>query len=490
MVHTTHTSVVILIGERAYKVRRCVRLPFIDLSTVEARRRMCHLEVHLNRRFSPDDYLGVAEVNWPWSQGQDAEPVVVMRRLPWERRLTALLDAAPQEARECVVAVAGQVARAHAAQPPLSSYSLAETMAALWREGTSQLRPFCPGVLDGDELTVVAELAQAYLAGRTALLDRREAAGLVKDGHGDLLADDIFWVDGSAHILDCLEFDARLRHGDVLLDVAFLAMDLRCRGADDLVGLLLAEYARHSTESHPASLEHHYIAYRAFVRAKVECLRVAEGEPDAAARARDYLRLCHRELLAGRVHLVLIGGLPGSGKSTVARQVAAGADEPGSSQASVGPRSRRSWLVISSDIVRKELAARAGLPPGADLYDSEHTAATYAELTRRAGAALADGMSVILDASWTSAPLRDQARQVAAAHGAALNEFVCRVPDDLAATRILGRRNAFASDATPAVRHLLAERADPWPQAVPVSTAGPPQDAADAIFRALGRDPS
>ena len=480
----THTSVVMLLGDRAFKVKKAVRLPFVDLSTRPARAANCRREVELNRRIAPDVYLGVAELrSVVGDTGADGEPVVVMRRMPAARRLSRLLaDAGGHEvARRCVLDVARQVAAFHAAQPPVHDFGLAETMAALWWEGREQTARFEGPWLSGLALDEAYALAAEYLEGRAGMLRRRERSGLVRDGHGDLVVDDVYDLDDGARILDCLEFDERLRLGDVLCDVAFLAMDLWLHGAPDLARVAVDRYRELDAETHPRSLEHHYVAYRAFVRAKVECLRHEAGEPAAGARAGEALDLCRRSLRAGRVHLLLVGGLPGSGKSSVAAELV--------------DRDDRDWVLLSSDEIRKELAgipalssARAGYGEG--IYDEPHTEATYAELLRRAATALDRGVCVVIDASWADRAHRERATRLAADHGAALTEVRCDAPVAVCLARLAERRAApHVSDAHPEVLRRLAELASPWPGALSVDTGGAPSVAVAAVLSALAERP-
>ena len=480
----THTSVVLLLGDRAYKIKKPVRLPFVDLSTRALRVENCRREVELNRRIAPDVYLGIDELRAvEGDTGDDGEPVVVMRRMPTARRLSALLSdpALHADAKRCVLDTARQVAVFHAGLPAVQGYDLPGTMAALWWEGRDQTTRFEAAVLDREALDETYSLAAEYLEGREGLLRARERSGLVRDGHGDLLTDDVYCLDDGARVLDCLEFDARLREGDALLDIAFLAMDLCLHGAPDLARKAVDRYRELDAESHPRSLEHHYVGYRAWVRAKVECLRDEGGDPGARQRARAALELSRSELRAGRVHLVLVGGLPGSGKSRLAEALVDADD--------------RDWATLSSDEVRKELA---GIPPttsaraafGEGIYDPAHTERTYAELMRRAAAALDGGLCVALDASLTDGSARSRAAELAAAHGAALTQVRCDAPAEVCVRRLAEREGTpHVSDAYLEVFTGLAQREAPWPEALPVDTSGSVEDAAARVLEALADRP-
>jgi hypothetical protein len=474
----THVSYVFFTAERAYKLKKPVRTAFLDFSTVAARREACEREVALNRRLAPDVYEGVATVLGP--DGSVCDHLVVMRRLPDERRLAVLVGGAGAGVEEEIDRIAGVVARFHdraervAAPEEVAS---APAVAARWEANTAELQAFVPTLLDGAAVGRLAHLAHRYLAGRAPLFAARIAAGKVVDGHGDLLAEDIFCLDDGPRILDCLEFDDRLRHGDVLADVAFLAMDLERLGRADLARRFLATYRRESGDDWPPSLAHHWIAYRAQVRAKVACLRAQQGVPPAVAEARRLLDLALAHAEAGAVRLVLVGGPPGSGKTTLATALAG----------------RTGWDLLRSDLVRKELAglapsARAGAGIGEGIYAEDWTEATYAEILRRAGERLAAGRSVILDATWGRAAHRHGARRVAEAASADLIPLRCEVPIDVAVARAANRAavGADASDAGAEVAAALAAAADPWPEATPIDTGGPPERAVEAALARIG----
>lgn len=485
----THISVLVSVGERVYKLKKPVTLPFLDFSTREARRAACHREVELNRRLAPDVYLGVADVAGP--DGQPCDHLVVMRRMPAARRLAALVRAGDEVDRE-LGEIARQVAAFHAGAPTSPEIAAAATRDAvrdLWAAGFEQVAPFVGDVIPEASAARLEDLVFRYLDGRELLFAQRIEAGRICDGHGDLQAEDIFCLADGPRILDCVEFDDRLRFGDGLADVAFLAMDLERLGARAAADLFLDSYREYSGDTYPASLASHYIAYRAHIRAKVACLRHEQGDPEAAATARGLMALALRRLEAGRVTLVLVGGLPGTGKSTLA----------------AGIGRRRDWAVIRSDEVRRAMAFGAGPPGGAGppagpggppasfaegRYRPEMTEEVYRTLLERARHALELGESVVLDASWISHRLREAAAKTAEAAAAELVEFRCDAPADIAAARIHVRqaRGGSVSEATSEVAEAMARLADPWAGAIRIDTAGTPAAALRAAMAVLGAE--
>lgn len=461
----THISVVAMVGDCAYKLLKPVTLGFLDHARREDRERACHRETDLNRRFAPDVYLGVLDV--VDGSGAPVDHLIAMRRMPDDRRLSGLL--ASPDAPALVEEVAAAVAEAHArapTSPAIAAAGSAEAMRRRWDDDIREMDALDPPAIPRADRERLAALAREYLAGRGPLLASRREAGWVRDGHGDLLCDDVYCLDDGPRILDCLAFDDALRHGDVLGDVAFLAMDLEARGRPDLAAGLIGRWAERLGERHPASLAGHHVAHRAHVRAKVAAIRAGQGREGAGAEAARLHALALRRLERARVRLVLVGGAPGTGKSTLARGLA----------------EREGWRLLRSDEVRKALAGRdpgeaAPAPWGGGIYAPEAGDRVYAALAERAAGLMAMGESVVVDASWAAARHRERARAAAEAARAPVVEVLLEVPQAVAAARIRQRaaRGGDPSDATPEIAARLAAAFEPWPEAHRLNAARAPE---------------
>ena len=471
----THISTVVFVGNRAFKFMKPLTTAFLDQSTTEKRRRACEVELFLNRRIAPDVYLGVGQVV---EDDVVTDHFLVMRRLPVARRLSTLVGS--DEFPDAVRDVARTVAAFHARQPATSlaaEMASREGVAGLWAANIEEMGSFGNDVVERHDLDRLGEAARRYLEGRDALFVSRLRQGFARDGHGDLLADDIFMLDDGPRVLDCLAFDERLRCGDVLLDVAFLAMDLERLGAPQIAEHFMECYRTFSAEHHPRSLAHFYIAYRALVRAKVNYLRAAQGDGKAGAAAQSFLRQCTDHLEAAQPLLVLVGGSPGTGKTTLANDLADALD----------------LLVLSSDEVRKDLMGiahteHAYAPPGQGIYTPAISARTYEELIRKGRHVIELGESVVLDASWTRAEDRHVARLMGDELRACVVELRCDVAPEVAAARIAARmQTSDPSDATPEIADHLRAHLDPWPESVTIDTnrarQTTTQEATDACLK-------
>ncbi len=468
----THLSQVFLTGDRVYKLLKPVSTTFVDFSDRSARLDAARQEYELNRRISPDVYLGLADVV---EHDELADRMIVMRRLPADRQLDRLVD--DQDFADHVREAARLIATFHAAQPPITGEAAgsagAEALRRNWEDHFRVLEPLAGPVIPTEEFDLVRTLVDRYVSGRETLLAERVAEGWVRDGHGDLRCEHVFCLDDGPRLIDCLAFRDDFRIADVLNDLAFLAMDLHRLSGPAAAGQLVRHYDQFSNEHHPASLAHHYVAYRAYVRAKVAAVRFSQGQTEAMVEVASYHRLALQHLLVGQPRLVLVGGGAGVGKSTVAEALAGRIDA--------------TWL--RADEIRK---AMAGIPADqhafaefeSGIYSAEASDRVYRELLDQAELLLERGRSVVLDATWSSASHREQARALGERTASELIELECVAPAAVAKERIASRMASpfNPSDATPELVDRLNATADRWPEAIAVDTNQPIARSVEAAY--------
>jgi uncharacterized protein len=444
-VHETHVSVVFLAGDRAYKLKKPVRMPFLDYSTPSRRRHFCDEEVRLNRRFAPDIYLGVRAIA---ERGRDLvladaddpaalEYAVVMRRFDEQQTLEHLIEHKGADAL-LVERVGTHVADLHLAAPraPAGCWTPAYVGERL-EENFDTTRSEVGTLLDRLTFDSVRRFSRAFLGAHEDLLEQRIAAGMVRDVHGDLRAGHVVIEDHELSIVDCVEFDERMRHIDVAADLAFLTMDLERLGVLPLAKRVEHAYVARTGDAELHDLLPFYACYRAWVRGKVTTLRIRQlpdrdpGRPELEQRARELFALALRLAWRARLPLLLVlCGVAGSGKSTLAADL-----------------SRRSGLPhLSSDHVRKELAGIAPSTRGSqELYTPELTTRIYRELATRATAALEQSGGAIVDATFH----RRERRALLQDTGARTLWVECTAPEHVLRSRGAGRerRPQLASDA-------------------------------------------
>ncbi len=453
----THSALLVFIGDRVFKIKKPVDFGFLDFSTPESRSRACRRELELNRRLAPDVYFGTADV--AGEDGVVCDTMLVMRRLPTERRLRELL-AGGQDVTGALHAVARQVVMLHERSVPDPTMELVgrrDVVRQRWIDGFAQMEALPVGLIEPSVQERIERLAIEFLEGREPLFELRRAQGHIRDGHGDLMAEDIFVLDDGPRIIDCLDFNDELRWGDVLLDVAFLAMDLERLGHPAAAAVFLDHYRELSADSWSLSLLHHYIAYRAHVRAKVSALRAAQDRSTADDTVERLQALCLKHLEAGRVRLIVVGGAPGTGKSTVAADIG----------------QRLGAVVLRTDEIRSDDSSVAvDGTTGVDRYSDTNVDLTYERMIERANVLLRRGESVVLDATWASERHRRLARSVATSAVTPLVELRCVAPDAECDRRIVARLAAGVdpSEATVAVARAMRGRFEAWPTSVSIDT--------------------
>jgi uncharacterized protein len=450
---TTHASWVFLVGDDVWKVKRPVDFGFLDFRTVEARRRACEEESRLNRRLAPDVYLGVEPIRSTSAghaisgQGEIVDWAVHMRRLPDDASARALFARGELDAR-ALEEVAGVLARFFSNAEVAPRFGARSTLMANIEENFAQVVPFVGDLVDRETLEQVRDFQQATLSRGWAQFERRIGDQRIRDGHGDLRLDHIYFVpepDGGRRvvIIDCIEFNERFRCEDVAADVAFLAMELEAGKRPDLAAGFLARFAESSDDFSLYGVLDFYLSYRAWVRGKVAAFLAADPTtpPDLRTREREKARRLFglarsfSGVPVDRPFLIAVGGVIGSGKSTLAAGLGRELAVP----------------VISSDRVRK---AAAGIAPtvraGARLYGHEQRDRIYTEIVRRAGDVVGSRRGVILDATFAERGWRELAASTAAAHNAGFVfiESTCTDPDLLRRRLAARRGGASISDAT------------------------------------------
>jgi aminoglycoside phosphotransferase family enzyme/predicted kinase len=447
----THASVVFQAGDFAYKVKRAVKYPFLDFSTLEKRRAACHNELRINTRTAPQLYLEVVPITRESGggfrlrgSGEVVEWALVMRRFDQE----SLYDRMAAEGRLPLSAMA-PLARAIAV-----FHNSADRVLTL----DQAVRPL-QGVI-ADHEAVLSENPRAFppdvaadLARRTReafdalspLLRARARGGYVRHCHGDLHLRNIVEIDGKPVLFDAIEFDDQLATIDVLYDLGFLLMDLGKRGLGAHANAVLNAYLDFNGDTGSllglAALPL-FLSFRAMIRAKVELLRAREagGAKSAAPDdVRDYFDLARGYLVPQGLRLVAIGGLSGSGKSAVARAIA---PEIGAFPGAV---------IVRSDMERKRLF---GVAPEERLSERAYAVGVsdqvYALCRARAVLALQAGRSVIVDAVHAKPQERDAVRDLAATYGASFTGLWLEAPLEVMQARV-GARQGDVSDATPSV---------------------------------------
>ena len=283
VLHETHISWVILLGDDAYKIKKPVTYSFLDFSTIEKRRQACHREVLLNRRLAPWMYLGVEpicqdgqEVIIGKGRGTIIDHAVKMRRLDPARHMPVLLREGNVTKRH-MQQIAEQLIIFHTSTNTSEACPDASAMLSDFRDLLSVEQEIRVSIGDAG-ITRIHEaiaMAETVLAHLTKRIRQRFDAGLVVDGHGDLHSGNIFLLDEPV-IFDCIEFNDRFRQVDILDELAFFCLDLDLHGRPDLAAVFLEYYcARHRcmTTGSDAILFNYYRLYRANVKIKVQALK-------------------------------------------------------------------------------------------------------------------------------------------------------------------------------------------------------------------------
>jgi aminoglycoside phosphotransferase family enzyme len=450
----THVSWLILLGEYAYKIKKPLDLGFLDFTTLEKRQYFCYQEVRLNRRTAPEIYLGVIPISGDDTSprpGDDSAPfeyAVRMKRFD-DSQLLNNIAAKDGLDEQIIRRLAESISAFHLSirrreVPP--AFATPVRVREPSDQNFEQTRPL---LMDRDERRLIAELeswADTQHTLRQWDFQFRHDHGFVRECHGDLHLANIFFDQNRCTLFDCIEFNESFRWTDVACDIAFTIMDLESSGHPVFAHLLLNEYLQHTGDYGCLSVLDYYLVYRAMVRAKVAAIR-ADQDPGHAARlheeCRQYLSLARSYTESNPVSLTLMSGLSGSGKTTVARQLA----------------SRGGAIHIRSDVERKRIF---GLSPmessrgsDIDIYSEAADALTFGELESLARMLISRGFSVIADATFIKRDLRERFEAVASEMGVPWKIVSCGAPEWVVRERLANR----AGDASEAgFQQFLAQK--------------------------------
>jgi aminoglycoside phosphotransferase family enzyme/predicted kinase len=453
----THISWVLLTGPYAYKIKKPVKLDFLDFSTLERRREYCLQELRLNRRLAPQLYLDVVPITGSSIEprmdgtGTAIEYALRMREFPQEDLLVNRLAQGQVEARH-VDAIADALVTFHeraATADPSAEFGRAASLSQEALDNFAAIERLLTGNGMHLRISALKRWTQDRHAQLLAVFGERRDRARIRECHGDLHTGNIALVDDAPAIFDCIEFNAAFRWIDVMSEIAFIAMDLVARGRTDFAYRLLNRYLEGSGDHAGLQVLRYYLVYRAMVRAKIDCIRARQPDLPPSAGTREWQDFIARVALAERFArqqprlLAITFGPSGSGKSTAALYAAEHAE----------------MIRIRSDVERKRLF---GLKAGdsshsaldAGIYSAAASAQVYDRIAFLARDAIEAGFAVIVDAAFLQRDSRRRFRQLATSMGAQFAILDCRAAPAELSARIEARQRA-GSDPSEATRAVL-----------------------------------
>jgi len=445
----THANIVFLIGSRAYKVKRAIRFPFLDYSTLPLRKEACEAEITCNRPNAPQIYRRAVAVTREATgalaldgTGEAIEWVVEMNRFERRDELDVMAE---KDLLEDTLAdrLADMMVTAHEVAPIRGGAGFHSELAAYVEQNEAAFHEH-PELFPAEDVRHLTETARTEIARLHELVLRRGEQGLVRRCHGDAHLRNIVLIDGEPVLFDAVEFSDAIATGDVLYDLAFLLMDLWERSQPRAANRVFNRYLDKSRlDSHPEGLAAlpFYLMMRAAIRSKIAAsAALAQSDPDQKWQQQDQAKAYFRYALAflepSRPGLVAIGGLSGTGKTTLAYELAADLGR--------APGAR----VLRTDVMRKILlgiAETEKAPPEAYTLDASQR--VYEALDEAIQGVLAAGHSAIFDAVFAARSERDRIEDIAGKVEAGFTGLWLSAPADILKLRV-GARASDASDAT------------------------------------------
>lgn len=452
----THISYVLLTGTYAYKIKKAVKLPFLDFSTLPLRKRYCDEELRLNLRLAATLYLDVVPITGParrpsiGGDGRVLDYAVRMREFAQEALLSKIIERNELSASE-VDALACNIADFHAraaAATAATAWGAPEGILSLALANFAEILPLVHDQAPRDALHRLRLWTEDEYRQVHAVLERRRHDGAIRECHGDLHLDNIARIDGELAVFDCLEFNPSMRWIDRMSEVAFTMMDFERHGRGDLAYRYLCSYLECTGDYAGVEVLRFYLVYRAMVRAKVACLRAAQMTPPDARAALDdefnaHLLLAASYVTARRPAIVVMHGYSGSGKTTLSQALL----------------ERTPAVRIRTDVERKRLAglaanARSGSSVDGGLYANGVTHRTYQRVLACAQALVSGGFTAIVDGAFLQRWQRDLFRDLAAKSDVPFVIVDCRAPEATLKVRLAARASA-GKDASEADASVL-----------------------------------
>jgi len=465
----THISWIFLTGKYVYKVKKPVNFGFLDFTTLKKRKFYCEEEVRVNKLLAPAVYLGVVPITLNRGElrvggrGRVVEYAVKMLQLPQELIMSKMLESGRVNVKdiEKLAKIIAQFHKKAKTTPKINHYGLPKTIAFNWNENFAQTEEYINETISREEWEEVKKRVEDFMKNNSNLFKKRVRQGKVKECHGDLHSGNIFLLRDSPVVFDAIEFNPRFRCSDVVSDVAFLTMDLEFHGHKKLAKRFVEVYKYHSKDEELSRLLSFYKCYRAYVRGKVTGFRLRElgltkSEKEKIRKiAHSYFQLAlkyARELTQfSPPMLIVIMGLPGTGKSTVARALG----------------KRLGMKVLSTDIIRKRLASipvyeHSYSAFGEGIYRASMSERTYSTLLHKAEKILERNKSCILDGTFSKVKYRKKARELAKKKGAKFLPVLCTCSEEVVRRRLVERKRAGkdVSDATLEIYMKMKENFD------------------------------
>jgi aminoglycoside phosphotransferase family enzyme/predicted kinase len=448
---------VLLAGEFAYKIKKPLRLPFLDFSTLALRKARCDDELRLNRRFAPDIYLdlftlyGSVDAPRRSGSGEPIEYAVRMRRFDEAGRLDHLCAQDRLQfthLSDLARTLTDFHAQAHSA-PPHSRFGEPREVLAPALENFQELQQLLPDATVQARLAALRDWTTAEFTRLAPRMQARKAAGHIRECHGDLHLANLVLIDGRVRMFDCIEFSEDLRWIDVASEFAFTYGDLLDHGQGALAGWFLNEVLSHSGDYEAAVLLPFYAVYRALVRAKVTAIRDSQNPAHSPADVSAYLALAEQLAHPQPARLVITHGLAGCGKTVASTRL-------------LQTDRHARHLRLRSDVERRRLFGLApqqhsGAATGEGIYAPEAHRQTYAHLHTQAAMLLRAGWSVVVDAAFLHREERAAFQKLAHSLGVDWAILAPEAPPAVLRERIL-KRQALGQDASEATPEVLARQ--------------------------------